>query len=189
MATGRIVAGVLLLVTVAACGGGAVASGPAGAPPTGTSASPGSSGAGPSTAAVDLSGLDVCALVDVAVVEALTGETGFDADGSSSGSSAKCFWGVPRPGVPQYLEVSVSRRTAGLADYTLNVNGVACPAAAVSGVGVEARGGVCTGAQTKVWLIAMDRGVAVEAIVNEPRGTLTPEDLADLLNAVIAGLG
>ena len=174
----------LLLLALAACGGGPVASGPAGTAPAGTGGAPAATAPGATTAAIDLSGLDVCSLVDVSTVEALTGETGFDADDSSG----KCFWAVPRAGVPQYLEVDVSRRTESLADFSLNVNGVACPGTAVPGVGVEARGGVCTGDQTKVWLIAMDRGVAVQAIVNEPKGTLTPADLADAVNAVIAGL-
>jgi hypothetical protein len=138
---------------------------------------------------MNFSEVDVCALVGTGVAEALTGETGFDADGTSSASSAKCFWGVPRPGVPQYLEVEVGRRTASLQGYGISPQGEACPGSPVPGVGAEAVGAVCTGTQTKVWLAAMDRGVFVQVLVNEPKGSLTPADLAAAANAVLAALG
>lgn len=183
----RAAASLLLVLGLAACGGGPAPSGPAGTSPAGTSGGPATSTPAGTAAAIDLANLDVCALVAPATVEALTGETGFATDESSMASAASCFWGVTRAGVPQYLDVSVFRRDS-LAGYTISPNGVACPSTAVPGVGVEAVGGVCTGDQTKVWLAAMDRGVAVQVIVNEPKGTLSPADLADAVNAVIAGL-
>lgn len=173
-------AGALLLLVLTACGGGPAASGPAAtAPATGPAAT---------AAAIDLSQVDVCAVVPEGTAEALTGEPGFTADGSSSASRAHCFWGVPRPGVPQYLEVTLQAQTASLDGYGLSPNGVACPGVAVPGVGVEAVGGVCSGDQTKVWLAAMDRGVLVQVLVNEPKGALTPAGLADAVNGIITGL-
>ena len=179
----------VLALTLAACNAAPSATTPAGGSTSapGGSATPTSAAGSPST--IDLSGLTVCTLVNAATVEALTGETGFTTDQKADVRSASCFWAVPKPGVPQYLEVKVDRRTTPLGDYGLNVNGAACPGVAIPGVGVEARGGVCVGAQTKVWLIAMDRGVSVQVIVNEPKGALTPEGLADVAKAILAGLG
>lgn len=178
---------VLLLLAVAGCGGTVPGV------PTGTSgagATSGPSTAGPSAgAAINLSEVDACALVPEATVEALTGETGFKTTKRSDASSSSCFWAVPRPGVPQYLDVQIARRAASLGDFTLNVNGAACPGAAVPGIGAEARGGVCVGAQSKVWVIGMDRGVSVLVIVNEPKSSLTPADLVAVATAVLAGLG
>jgi hypothetical protein len=196
----RLAATAVLVLALAACGS-SVASGPASTaagpgggaattPPAGPATGAPATGA-PATgsAAIDLSGVDACALVPEGTVEALTGETGFVTDDSASGStSPSCFWAVPRPGIPQYLEVRISQRTKSLADYALNVNGVACPGATVAGVGAEAKGGVCTTPQRKVFLIAMDRGVAVEVIVNEPKSALDPAGLADVVNDVIASL-
>jgi hypothetical protein len=174
-------AGALLLLILAACGGGPAASGPAatGSAATGSASTP---------AAIDLSQVDVCAVVPAGTAETLTGETGFDADGSSSASSAKCFWGVPRPGVPQYLEIEISRAPSNLEGQGLTLNGVSCPGGPVPGVGVAAVGGVCPGAQTLVWLAAMDQGVLVRVLVNEPKGALTPAGLADVMSGIIAAL-
>jgi hypothetical protein len=173
-------AGAALLLVLAACGGPA-ASGSTAGPPAAT-------GPAATGAAIDLSQVDVCAIVPEGTAEALTGETGFTADGSSSASRARCFWGVPRAGVPQYLEVEVSRRSASLAGYGISPNGVACPGITVPGVGAEAVGAVCSGDQTKVWLAAMDGGALIQVIVNEPMGPLTPADLADVVNGILAGL-
>ena len=190
-----VVAGAALLVILAACGGGPAATGSGATAPVGSTAIPppatgpaatGSAGTG---AAIDLSQVDACALVDVSLIEALTGETGFATDDSSSPASSTCFWGVTRPGVPQYLEVQITRRTASLEGYGITFNGIACPGAAVPGVGVEAVGAVCSGVQQKVWLAAMGRGVMVQVLVNEPKGALNPADLAAAVNGVIAGLG
>jgi hypothetical protein len=186
----RLVSATILVVMLSACGGGPVVS-----PPSSTAdASPGgatsAASAGAATGApIDLSKIDACAIVPEGTAEQLTGETGFTADGSASASDTSCFWGVPRPGVPQYLEVKVFRRSGGLDGYAITPNGVACPGVAVPGVGAEAVGGVCSTDQPKVWLAAMDRGVVVQVIVNVPKGALTPADLADAVNGVIAGLG
>lgn len=179
----------LLALTLAACSANPSASTPVG----GSTSAPGGS-ATPSAAAgtastIDLSGVTACALVPAATVEALTGETGFTSQQKADVRSASCFWAVPKPGVPQYLEVKIDRRTAPLGDYALNVNGIPCPGAAVPGIGTEARGGVCISPQAKVWLIAMDKGVSVQVIVNEPKGTLTPDGLADVAKAILASLG
>lgn len=175
---------VLLLLVAVACAGPA-ASGPGGTTPP-AAATPG--GGTETAAAIDLSKVDACAIVPAGTAERLTGEKDFTADGSSSASRAHCFWGVPRAGVPQYLEVTIERRTASLQGYKMTFNGVACPGASVAAAGAEAVGAVCSGSQTKVWLAAMDRGVAVHVLVNEPLGTLTPGDLAATAQAVLAGL-
>ena len=151
-----------------------------GAAPTGSSASAG--------AAIDLSKLDVCAIVPETTVQTLTGETEFRTDDRAERSLASCFWGVPKAGVPQYLEVTIQTRTKPLGDYVLTVNNVPCLGAAIPGVGTEARGGTCPESQHKVWLIVLDRGVSVQVIVNEPKGPLTPADLVATVNAVLAGL-
>jgi len=184
-----VAAGAPLLMVLAACGAGQPATGTAPtAPASSAGVSPAAIGPTAPTAAVDLSQVDACAIVPVATVEAVTGETGFTADGSSSASGADCFWAVPRPGVPQYLEVGIARRTASLEGYGISPNGVACPGTTVPGLGIEAVGAVCSGEQTKVWLAAMDRGVLVQVLVNEPKGALAPADLADAVNRIIASL-
>ncbi len=180
-----------MLLALAACGGGSAATGPAataGGSSTATATAatgPAATGTGATGIAIDLSQVDACALVDESTVEALTGESGFTTSKSSHASSSKCFWGGR---FAQYLEVEIFRRSQSLADYSLSPNGVSCPSVAVPGVGVEARGGVCAGEQDKVYLVAMDRGLAVQVLVNEPKGVLTPQDLADTVNRVIAGL-
>jgi hypothetical protein len=179
----RSVAAMLIAAALAGCSGATGTSGP---PSTSGPAGTGSAATSP---AIDLSDLDACALVPMSTVEALTGEKGFTADASSDPSTSTCFWGVPRAGVPQYLEVRVFRRSGGLAGYTISPNGVACPTVPVPGIGTEAVGGVCSAEQTKVFLVALDRGVAVQVLVNEPKGALTPANLASAVNAVIAGLG
>lgn len=188
MPTRPIAAAAALVVVLAACSGAPTGTGPAPATPAGSAAAP-TGNAGSTAAAVDLSQLDVCALVGEGMAATLTGETDFTTDSKSDPSSASCFWAVAKPGVPQYLEVRVFRRTAGLADYLPGVSGATCTGTVMSGVGAEAKGGVCAGVQQKVFLIAMDRGVAVQVLVNEPKGALTPAQLADAVNAVLAGLG
>ncbi len=179
----RLVPAFVLVLVLAACGGGTAPTAPpstAGTGPGGTaSAAPAATGA-----AIDLSNVDVCAIVPEGTADLLTGETGFDADPSSGGS--RCFWG--RPGAPQYLEVEVGRARPSLEGYGITFNNVPCPGVPVPGVGTEAVGAVCTPDQTKVWLAAIDQGVFVQVLVNEPKGALTPADLATVVNAVVAGL-
>lgn len=130
-------------------------------------------------AVVDLSGLDVCSLLTEADVQALTG-TSFTFDGDAS--DGQCFWGVP--GEPQYVEVSVFARPTGLTGYTFNP-GDGCEVAPVSAVGAEAIGAICDNPQHKVYLLAADRGVAVQALVNEPDGALDPQTLGEMVAAAI----
>ena len=190
----RSFAAIALLLILAACSASPAET----ALPGATSGVPGASGAAtgaPSATAgtsgtaplVDLSGLKACGLVADSTVAALTGETGFRTDERADVRSASCFWA--KPGAPQYLEVKIDRRTSPLGDYTLKVNDVPCTVAAVPGIGSEARGGICPDSQNKVWLIVLDRGVSVQVIVNEPKGTLTPADLVAVINAVLAGVG
>ena len=179
-----------LALALSACGGG-----PPAATPAGGTTSPVATGAAATASAapidspgadVDLSGIDACTLVDDATLTALTGETGFITD---QRDNTDCFWAVPRAGVPQYLEVQIFRRAGGLAGYSRTVNNIPCLGTTVPGIDTEAVGGVCETPATQVWLAAMDRGVVVQVVVNEPKGALTPGDLADAVNAVIAGLG
>lgn len=179
-------AATLLVFAVAACGSSA-ASGPpstSGTIPGGTAA-PGQTDAGATAGTtVDLSDVDVCALVPMAVVEGLTGETGFEPD---LGQGQDCFWAVGRPGVPQYVEVRAFSRAGGLSGYSFSPGG-GCTSAPVAGIGSEAFGGTCTDPQRKVFLVAWDRGVAVQVLVNEPKGALTPADLGAVVGAVLAGI-
>jgi hypothetical protein len=186
----RTVATFVISALIAACSGPAAT-----AQPEPTSGVPAASGAAPTGstatagAAIDLSKLDVCAIVPEATVEALTGESGFTTNQRADVRSASCFWGVPKPGVPQYLEVRVDRRTAPLGEYVLTVNNVPCEGADIPGVGTEARGGTCPDSQHKVWLIVLDRGVSVQVIVNEPKSALAPADLVAVVTTVLAGVG
>ena len=178
----RLVAATALVAVLSACGGGTAATNP---PSTGGAAPGRTASAAPVGTAgpVDLSGVDVCALLPIATVEALTGETGFDADDGDQ----KCFWAVPRPGVPQYVEIEVFARPTGLAGYTYSP-GSDCSSAAVAGIGAEAIGGTCSTPQQKVFLLGWASGVAVRVLVNEPKGSLTPADLAAAANAVLEAL-
>ena len=179
----RLVVPMVLVVALSACGGGA----PATDPPSTSGAGPGgSASAAPigTQSVIDLSGVDACALLDMSVVEALTGETGFDADESGQ----RCFWAVPRPGVPQYVELEVFALPNGLASYNYNP-GDGCTSSSVAGVGAEAKGGTCATPQEKVFLVAWARGVAIRVLVNEPKGPLTPADLAATAATVLEDLG
>ena len=180
-----------LLLVLSACSGtptatsnpGSTTSGPI--PSAGPTSGAASAPAG-TAAAVDFSALDACTLVDEATVKSLTGATEFLIDKHSDASSSKCFWGVK--GAPQYLEVTVSRRTKSLSGYGLNVNGVACPSTALPGFGMEVVGGVCVAPQTKVYVAALDRGIGVEVVVNEPKGGMTPDALAATAKAIFDAL-
>lgn len=125
---------------------------------------------------IDLTGVDVCSWLATADVQRLTGEsTEFETQPSSDG----CFWASTQPGVGAYVEITVSPRTVGLADYTF---GDDCEVSTVDDVGSEAKGAICTGGpQDKIHLAAVDRGVMVTVLVNDPNRSLTPDDLvADL---------
>jgi hypothetical protein len=114
-------------------------------------------------------------------VQALTGSSN---DFDASGSDGQCFWAVPVPGEPEYVEIMVFARPTGLSGYTFNP-GEGCEIAPVSGVGAEALGAVCDNPQHKVYLLAADRGVAVRILVNEPAGSLDPESLGATLTAAL----
>ena len=188
----RTIGAALVLLALSACGGGTATSGPAstaggggGTPAPGATAGTASTPLG-TAAAIDFGALDACTLVDEATVTALTGATKFLIDKHSIGASSTCFWGVA--GAPQYLEVTVSQRNRSLAGYALNVNGVTCPSTALTGMGIEAVGGVCTSPQKKIYVAGMDRGIAVEVQVNEPKTPMTPQDLAATAQKVFDAL-
>ena len=186
----RLVVSSLFVLALSACGGGSAASAPAptsGTGPGGTAlAAPTATGTAPS-GAIDLSGLDACTLLDVAVVEALTGESGFRTSRSDGGPSGdKCFWGTR---APQYVEVTVSRTNALLGFDFGNFGTVSgCTEIPVTAAGVEAVGADCTSPQHKVFVRAWASGVQVEVLVNEPKGALTPQDLADRAKTIFDGL-
>jgi hypothetical protein len=180
----------VLVLALAACGGGAAATSSTTPGPAAATAGPGATAsaapAGSAGAAIDLSGLDACTLLDIAVVEALTGESGFDAQRSDGGASGdKCFWGATRP-VPQYVEVTVSR-TKSLLGFNFDA-AAGCTEIPVTAAGVEAIGADCTSPQHKVYFQAWASGVQVQILVNEPKGALTPEDLANTAQTIFAGL-
>ena len=168
----RLVVLMMVLLALSACGGGAPATDPSS---TGAAGPGGTASAAPisTETVIDLSGVDACALLTMETVEALTGETDFVADDGDQ----KCFWAVPRPGVPQYVELEVFALPNGLASYNYNP-GDGCTSSSVAGVGAEAKGGTCSMPQEKVFLVAWARGVAIRVLVNEPKGPLTPADLA-----------
>jgi hypothetical protein len=88
------------------------------------------------------------------------------------------------PGVGAYVEIQV-RRAGGLGAGS-PVGG--CPGSPVSGVGEEAVGGSCPGAQQKVFVAAYERGVYASVLVNDPERPLTPADLVATASAIFAGL-
>jgi hypothetical protein len=132
-------------------------------------------------AVVDLSELDVCSLLTEADVQALTGTSVNFVD---SGTGDRCFWGATAPGEPQYVEVTVFARPTGLTGYSFNP-GDGCVVAPVSGVGAEAIGAICDNPQRKVHLLAADRGVAVQVLVNEPNGPLDPQTLGETVTGAL----
>jgi hypothetical protein len=187
----RPIAAAALVLALAACSGSPTATSSSGTPTAAPIGSAGASAGGSpapagTPAAIDFDALDACTLVDEATVKALTGATEFRIDKHSDAGSSTCFWGVA--GAPQYLEVRVSRGRASLAGYALNVNGVRCPSAAITGLGIEAVGGVCTAPQKKVYVAGLDRGVEVDVVVNEPLGGLTPDALAATAKAIFDAL-
>ena len=201
----RLGIGVVFVVALSACGGASTP--PASTPPPSAATAPGSlppslptatnaqlsvapasptaptpEATAPSvapSAAVDLSTLDACTLLDEADVRKLTGTSLEFA--TSQPDKRQCFWGATTP-VPPYVEIRVFPRPGGLSGYTFNP-GSGCSIVDVSGVGSEAKGATCTDPQRKVFLLAWDRGVALQLLVNEPQGPLEPDDLADAVNA------
>jgi hypothetical protein len=186
----------VLLMALVACGGGPSATSPATSGPGPATGGPGaatagtgataSAAAGTAATAIDLSALDACTLLDMSVVETLTGESGFDAQRSDGGPSGdKCFWGATRP-VPQYVEVTVSR-TNSLLPFNFDA-GAGCTETPVTVAGVQAAGADCTTPQHKVYFRAWASSVQVQVLVNEPKGALLPQDLAQIAQTIFDGL-
>jgi len=177
---------IVLAILTAACGGAATeADSPAagGSEPGAASQTtgPSSSAVASPEALIDLD-IDACALLDVATVEQLTGaSTRFTSGGSSSASGADCFWGSVEPGVPQYVEVRIFRQRS-LSAYSY---GDGCTVTPVAGVGVEASLVECpANPQVKTSLLAFERGVIVQVLVNEPASPLTADDLGPVVDSV-----
>jgi hypothetical protein len=151
----------------------ASAPGASSVPPTPSS----TSGTTPS-GRVNLAGLDVCSLLTEPTVQELTGSS---VRFASQGRSGACFWGARQP-VPPYVEIEVLSNPGGLAAYTMPTG---CTIVPVSGVGSEAKGATCPGTQTKIYLVAFDRGVIVRVLVNAPERPLQPADIAVVANRVL----
>jgi hypothetical protein len=176
----------LLALTLSACGGG-----PTGSTHAGGATSPVATGAATTASAapidspsaeIDLSSVDACKLLDDATLTALTGVTGFITD---QRDNTHCFWAIPRPGEPQYVEIHIDR-TASLFLPTFPES--TCTSAAVTVAGAEALGGTCSSPQKKVHLVVRNRGVSVTVLVNEPQVPLTPADLVETGQSILTGL-
>jgi hypothetical protein len=180
----RLPAATLCLLLAVACGGSADGSGnPTTSSPTGTE-QPATDGED-----IDLASVDACSLLDVATVQALTGESvDFMTQDMSDGvSSFGCFWGATEPGIGAYVEITWSR-AVGIDEYTYGAD-QGCSESPVEGVGVPAEGGTCpANPQAKVYLAAYDRGVRVMVLVNDPSRPLTPGDLAGVAKSVVEEL-
>jgi hypothetical protein len=187
---------IMSLLVLHACGG---ASAPSIAPSTATLRPAMPSAAPPSVApptskpsmpapatsstAVDLSQLDACTLIDEETVRELTG-TSLDFV-TGQGDHLECFWGATVP-EPPYVEIEVFPLPNGLSAYNFNPTG--CTTAPVAGVGTEAKGATCSNPQHKVYLLAWDRGVALQVLVNEPSRPLEPDDLAASVAAALEAI-
>jgi hypothetical protein len=140
----------------------------------------GSSGAGGDE--IDVTNIDACALLDKATVKALTGES---EDFVIDGRRGSCFWAVPRPGYPAYVEITIARQPGGLAALTYNP-GQACRMAPLHGVGDEAEGATCPAPpQKKIYVRVSERGAIVTLLVNEPKRPLAPADLVPTAAAIL----
>lgn len=165
---------------------------PAASTPAATSTATAAPSASATSAAIDLSVIDACALLDDQAVQQLTGtaEEFITDDGPSSPSRISCFWGIPKPGHPQYVEIQLFKR-AGLDGYQFQVNDTMCTTEPIAGAGIEAVGGSCLTPQQKVYVLVRQDGVVLNLLVNEPERTLTPADLLDIarsrMNTVLAG--
>ena len=117
--------------------------------------------------------MDVCTLLDEQTVKEITGETevGFATDGSQSVNGGSCFWGATRAGVPAYVEITVGNSNGEL--LGLKFQGQTCSESPVAGVGTAALGGTCPPPpQRKVYLVAIEPGVLLTVLVNEPKRPL-----------------
>lgn len=135
---------------------------------------------------VDLASIDACSFFDAATIQQITGEAKrFVDEGRAEASLSKCFWGAAEPGVPAYVELSVSRYRGEIA-AGVNPN---CTVSAVDMDGVDAAGVTCPpDPQRKIYLLAGDRGIKVSLLVNQPAKPLTPEDLVPFVKSVVETL-
>jgi hypothetical protein len=133
-------------------------------------------------AAVDPRDIDLCAVIDLATVQALTGESERFVSQRSGG---RCFWGGAKPGVQSYVELSLARQPGGLDALTYEVGD--CRVTSISGLGEEAEGGTCTPSpQQKVYVRAFDGELIATVLVNAPRRTLAPADIVATARSVLA---
>jgi hypothetical protein len=133
-------------------------------------------------AAVNPRDIDLCAVIDMAAVQALTGESERFV---SQRSGERCFWAVPKAGFPAYVEISLARQPGGLDALTYEVGD--CTVTPISDLGEEAEGGTCTAApQQKVYVRAFDGELIATVLVNAPKRALTPDDIVATARSVLA---
>lgn len=173
------VVALVVAALVAACGAT-----PASTPdPNATTTTAAAPDDGPSDG-FDLS-VDVCSLLDVAAVQALTGES---VDFVTDSRDGACFWGASTPSVSAYVELEMFRRADGIGDFSY-LSDRTCERAPVEGVGEEAEGGVCEpDPQTKVYLMVYEQDTLLILLVNEASRALTPGDLVPTMESVLAKL-
>jgi hypothetical protein len=132
--------------------------------------------------ATDLRDVALCGVITEATVRTLTGES--EKFTTQSGRQ-RCFWGVPKPGFPAYVEISLARQPGGLDALSYKVG--KCRVSQISGVGEEAEGGTCAAdPQSKVFVRAFDGEVIATVLVNAPKRALAPGDLVATARAVLA---
>jgi len=136
---------------------------------------------------IDLASIDACSFFDVATIQKVTGEDEVFVDsGRADPSTSACFWGANQPGVPAYVELSISRYGGDIAAFV-------DPDCSVSAVDteedVDSAGVTCPpDPQRKIYLLVGDQGVKVSLLVNEPNRPLTPEDLVPFAESVVETL-
>ena len=176
---------VVVLLVVAAIVASALGGGDSSTEDAATTSGDSSDESSASGTAIDLGLVDACSLLTEADVQEVTGST---EPFQSSGSGQRCFWAIPRPGFPAYVEITLSRSQKGLSGSSFNING-ACTIEPINGVGTEAEGGVCPGdPQSKLFLRIFERDVILTILVNEPDRPLTPTDLVPTGEAILATL-
>lgn len=133
---------------------------------------------------VDLTGVDPCSLIDEATIQQITGESvGFTTQDTGD-FPVGCFWGAVVPGVPAYVDLTIQQRPDGLSGYSLGIL-EECAVEPSDAVGDEARAVTCA---DSVHLLAAERRLLVQLTVDEPTGPITPDDLAPVVQGILAQL-
>jgi hypothetical protein len=179
----------LALVVASACTGATPATeGPSGvaagpSTPGGTSGSVTATPGGATPSPVSLKSIDACTLLSEDEIRELTGTSNeFDGLGPVTSTSPHCFWAMPVPGEPAFVEIRIFRAT-NIDGFKIQA-GASCTTAPVQ-ADVEAVGGTCTDPQNKVYLAVASGGVAVSLEVNEPERPLAPADLLTTIQPIL----